>query len=75
MWDSHTGSQDFKHRHTDKCNKAIERRLQRRDVEMTVRCGNMEYSLEGEEGDEMAEGVVTFRYLGRTLDQTDDDWP
>ena len=40
-----------------------------------MRCGNMEYSLEGEEGDEMAEGVVTFRYLGRTLDQTDDDWP
>ena len=23
----------------------------------------------------MVEGVVTFRYLGRPLDQTDDDWP
>ena len=23
----------------------------------------------------MVEGVATFRYLGRPLDQTDDDWP
>ena len=34
----------------------------------------MEFSLEGEEGDDMLEGVAMFQYLGITLDQTDDDW-
>ena len=37
----------FKHRHTDKRNKATERRLRWRDVEMSARCGNMEFSMEG----------------------------
>ena len=23
----------------------------------------------------MVEGVAKFKYLGKTLDQTDDDWP
>ena len=64
----------FKHRQTDKCNKVMEIRLWRREVEMAARCGKMEFSLEREEGDNMMEGVATFRYLGRTLDQTDDDW-
>ena len=37
----------------------------------------MEFSLEGEEGDKIVEGVVMFKYPGRNLDQTDadDDWP
>ena len=35
----------------------------------------MEFSLDWEEGDEMVEGVATFEYLGRPLDQTDDDCP
>ena len=29
----------------------------------------------GKVGGEMVEGVVQFKYLGRPLDQTDDDWP
>ena len=37
----------FNHRQSDKCNKATERRLQRRDVEMEARCGEMEFSLDG----------------------------
>ena len=35
----------FIHRRSDECNKVMERRLRRRDVEMTVRCGDMEFIL------------------------------
>ena len=35
----------------------------------------MEFNLDGEEGDERVENVPTFRYLGRPLDQMDDDCP
>ena len=35
----------FKHMQTDKCNKATEIRLGRRDVEMAARCGKTEFSL------------------------------
>ena len=62
----------FNHRQTDKCNKATKRQLRWKEVEMAVRCGETEFILGGEEGDDMEEGVATFKYLGRTLDQTDD---
>ena len=42
---------------------------------MAARCGEMEFSLDGGEGAERLEGLATFRYLGRSLDQKDDDWP
>ena len=64
----------FKHRKSDKCHKATERRLRRRDMEMAERCGEMDFSLEGGEGEERVDNVTRFRYLGRPLDQTDDDW-
>ena len=70
-----TSARIFKHRKTNKCNKAMEKKLQWRDVEMAARCGDMELSLYEEEGDNMVEGVAIFMYLGRTLDQTDGDWP
>ena len=41
---------------------------------MAARCGDMEFSPEGEEGDEKVEGVEMFKYPGRTLYQTNDDW-
>ena len=41
---------------------------------MEASCGEMEFILYGEEGDERVENVPNFRYLGRPLDQTDDDW-
>ena len=44
-------------------------------MEKAAKCGDMEFSLEGEEGEETVEGVEKFRYLGRNLHQTDDDWP
>ena len=65
----------FKHRHMDNCNKATERRLWRRDMEMSARCGEMEFSMEGGEGGDRVEVVTTLRYLGSPLYQTDDDWP
>ena len=42
---------------------------------MVARYGEMEFSLYWQEGNEVVEGVVNFKYLGRTLDQMDDDWP
>ena len=50
----------FKHRQSDKCHKLTEIRLRRRDVDMAVRCGEMEFNLNGEEGDERVENVPTF---------------
>ena len=40
---------------------------------MAAKCGEMDFNLDGEEGDERVDNVPTFRYLGRPLDQTDDD--
>ena len=54
----------FKHRRTDKCNKATERRLRQRDMEMAARCGKMNFSLYVEEGENMVEGVEKFKYMG-----------
>ena len=65
----------FKHRQMDKCNKTMERQLRRINVDMAARCGNMEFSMYREEGYNMVEGVANFKYMGQTLDQTNDDWP
>ena len=43
-------------------------------MDIAERCGEMDFSLEGGEGDDMVESVTTFRYLGRPLYQTYDDW-
>ena len=64
----------LKHWQSEKCHESTERRLRRRDVEMEAMCGETEFNLEGEEGDERVENVPTFRYMGRPIDQTDDDW-
>ena len=50
-------------------------RLRQRDVELAQRYGDMEFSLFGREGYELVEGVTQFKYLGRPLDQYDNDWP
>ena len=36
------------HRRVDKCNKATERQIRRRDVDMVERCCEMDFSLYGE---------------------------
>ena len=50
----------FKYWQSEKFHKYRERRLRRRDVEMTERCGEMDFNLDGEEGDERVENVPTF---------------
>ena len=65
----------FKHQQSYKCHKSTERRFRWRDVEMAARCGEMEFNLDGEEGDNRVQNVRTFQYLGRLLYKTDDDWP
>ena len=54
--------------------KATEMHIRRRDVEMEEMCGHMESSLYGREGDALVEGVANFKYLGRQMDHTDDEW-
>ena len=51
--------------------KAPEIRLWWRDVDMSERCMYMELRLYGREGDALLEGVSNFKYMGPTLDQTD----
>ena len=63
----------FKQRHSNKCNKAKERRIRRKDVDMAARCGDTEFSLYKEEEEDLVEEVEKFKYLGRPLYQTDDD--
>ena len=40
---------------------------------MADRCVKTEFSLYWREGDTLAEGVETFKYLGCPLEQIDDD--
>ena len=64
----------FKNRRTEICNKVTKRQIRWRDVDMEERCADMEFSLYRGYGYVMVEGVATFKYLGRHLDQTDQDW-
>ena len=63
----------FTHRQSYKCHTLTKRQIRRRDVDMMVRCGEMEFSLDGEEGGNRVENVPNLRYLGRPLYQTDGD--
>ena len=49
-------------------------RQRRRYVEMAERCGVIEFRLYGMEGGVMVEVLAHFKYLGLSLDQTEDDW-
>ena len=48
-------------------------KLRWRDVDISERCRDMEFSLYRGKGDALLEGVETFKYLRRPLDQTNDD--
>ena len=41
---------------------------------MAARCDEIRFSLYGEEGYGLVDGVANFKYLGRPLDQTDYAW-
>ena len=41
---------------------------------MAERCGEMEFSIDGGEGENRVENVTMFWYMGRYLEQKYDDW-
>ena len=44
-------------------------------MEIAEKCTGAAFSLTGDDGTECFEGVDAFKYLGRVLHRTDDDWP
>ena len=48
--------------------------IRRRDVEVASWCLEIEFSLNRKEGEEAIGGVVLLKYLGRILDQAEDEW-
>ena len=44
-------------------------------MEVAAKCPGATFSLTGDDGTECFEGVDAFKYLGRVLHRTDDDWP
>ena len=65
----------IKHHRTEHCFKNTEMMLMRDDVEVASRFSDMEFNLTGNEVEDTIEGVALFTYLGRLLDQSDNDWP
>ena len=59
------------HQQTQMCRQMSEVRAQRRAREASRKAREVVLSLQGTP----LEGVSTFRYLGRILSSTDDDWP
>ena len=53
----------------------MQMRWRRRDVAIASRCKESTFILTGEDEAECIEGVETFKYLGRILDRSDNDWP
>ena len=62
------------HQGTALCFNNTDMRLRRRDVEVVSQCSDMEFILTGEYGEDTIEGVELFKYLGRPLKQSDNDW-
>ena len=65
----------MKHRRKSICEKAVEMWIRQRCVKMVGRCEDMELILYDIEWDTLVELVANFKYLGRPLDQTDNDLP
>ena len=49
-------------------------RSRQRDAAITSQCAETNFSLMGEEGKENIYGVGIFKYLGRLLKRSDNDW-
>ena len=57
-----------KHKHTARCDRVTDIRLEMGDVELEQKSGDMDFSLCGQEGKALVELIYQFKYLGRTLD-------
>ena len=49
-------------------------RLRRLDVEIASKCVGATFSLTGDDGAELFEGVEYFNYFWRVLHQTEEEW-
>ena len=65
----------LKHKRMERCNNATKMQIRRRDVEMAERYRYMDFILYKKGGDALVEGVATFKYMGRPIDHTCDNWP
>ena len=59
---------------TEGCNRNTQMRWQWQYVAIAARCLEATFSLTGEEEAERIKGVEVFKYLGRLLEQSDNDW-
>ena len=62
------------HRQTAWCDWNTQMRWRRRDVEIAEKCTGETFSLTGDYRADCFEGVDSFKYLGRVLHRTDNDW-
>ena len=62
------------HRRTARCDRNMQMRLRIRYVEIASKCTGETFSLMRYDGAECFEGVDYFKYLGRVLHQSDEDW-
>ena len=60
-----------RHRHSRTCREGVDRRRQRNAMMEAKRAMDIQFTAKGSQ----LERVPTFRYLGRPLSMTDDDWP
>ena len=63
------------HQRTQRCDRINKIRWQRREGTIASRYMEASLSLTGEDKAECIEGAETFKYLGRMLEQSDEDWP
>ena len=63
-----------KHHRTRRCDKNRQMWWRRREAAIARRCTEASFILTVEEEAEYIEGVDTFKYLGRMLDWSDNNW-
>ena len=64
----------IKHCQTSRCDNNTQMMRRKRDVEIAENCTRATFSLTGADGAEFSKGVYAFKYLGRVLHFTYDDW-
>ena len=65
----------IKYRRMARCFNNTEMRIRFRDIDVVIRCSGVEFRLTREEGEETIEVLALFKYLGRTLENSKDEWP
>ena len=70
-----TAGRLIKHQRMACFDKNTHMRWRRRDVAIVDKCSEATLSLTGEDEAECIEGTEVFKYLGRLLDWSDNDWP